>query len=376
MQRISVSRFERSLTRVFAAARGALTERVTCEAEFGLITDGLTTHRFGGPPPPPLERLPPVCALNEEIVAMVGSIENPLTFTRRDAVRTTIIDGMRAPNREISTWSLVVCVNSQWIGWSGAGSGVDAIDSISDEVRSLTAALHGARAMTPGRHAVVVSPQVASVMLHESVGHMIEGDVASSAILGRRIAAPCVTVDDDPRAHGGPCAYDHDDENTPALAPTRVVERGIVVAQVHSRVSAARAGAISTGNARTSSAWQEAIPRVSNLLCAAGKEPVDALLERCGEGMYIHRVANGIKAGARIQADVVLAERIREGRCTGELLSGGRIDEHASLPLRIVEVAADARFNGNAMCGKNGQLLFDVGTSAPSLRISSMAISA
>jgi predicted Zn-dependent protease len=205
---------------------------------------------------------------------------------------------------------------------------------------------------------------------------MIEGDVLSPSILGRRIAASCVTIDDDPMAKDGPGAYDYDDENIRVLGATRVVHEGVVVAQVHSLASAARAGSLSTANGRAGSVWQDPMPRVSNLVCKPRVTDADALVERCGDGVYIHRVANGIKAGGRLQADVVLAERIVGGRRTGELRSGGRIDESTSLPLRIIDVGADARFSGNAMCGKNGQLLFNVGTCAPPMLVASMAISA
>jgi predicted Zn-dependent protease len=375
MHSVRVNQFERSITRVFIAAGGAVTERVACEGEFGRIADGSATHCFSGPPPTPFERLPRVRVFDDDVEGTLQVIENPLTFTCRDAVRRTIIDGVRGPDRRISTWSLMVRVGGRWLGWSGAGSGVAGIGGIADEIYSLAAGLQCARAMNGGRLAVVLSQQVASVVLHESIGHMVEGDVAAPAILGRRLAAECVTVYDDATASGAPCGYGYDDENTRALGPTRVVEEGVVVAQLHSSASAVRAGTLSTANARAASAWQETIPRVSNLVCEAGTEPVDALVERCGEGLYIHRVANGIKSGMRIQADVVLAERIKDGRRTGELLTGGRIDENASLPLRIIEVGADARFNGNAMCGKSGQLLFDVGTSAPPMRVASMAIS-
>ncbi len=91
-------------------------------------------------------------------------------------------------------------------------------------------------------------------------------------------------------------------------------------------------------------------------------------------GMYIHRLANGISNGRNIQAEIVLAEQIQSGKHTGRFVAGGRVRDDLNLLRRTLAVANNSEFNPNAMCGRENQLLFNVGACAPSLQLSQIAV--
>lgn len=371
--------FERSRSRFVTAEPGRITGRMTCEGTLGRIDDGTATRRFCGDPPRGwrgIENEPVVEHETESLESALLALRASVAYSSCEAVRVTIAGGVRGPERCMRTWSVTARVAHLQIGWSGAGDGLAELPSIAAEMRSLAEALRRAGPLESGARAVVLAAPAAAVLLHESVGHLIEAAPGRASLAGHRIAAECITGVDDPTLDGAPGTYEYDDENVRALGPTLAVREGVIVAELHSIASAAQTGALPTGNSRAASVWQEPLPRVSNLVCTGGECTLDELVDRCGDGILVHRLANGINNGVRVQADVVLAERIARGRRTGTMLTGGRIDESAGVALRIVEAGRETRLNGNAMCGKSGQLLFNVGTSAPPLRFAALRIAA
>jgi predicted Zn-dependent protease len=115
---------------------------------------------------------------------------------------------------------------------------------------------------------------------------------------------------------------------------------------------------------------------MSNLVCASGTASEDELLYHMQAGIYIHRLADGLGIGGNVRAEIVLAERVRRGRRTGECLAGGQVCECLGFLTSVVELGRERPFHDNAMCGKAGQLLFDVGTAAPALRFASLRVAA
>ena len=96
------------------------------------------------------------------------------------------------------------------------------------------------------------------------------------------------------------------------------------------------------------------------------------MLDRMGDGLYVHSLAYGYGFGFRLAAQVRLAEEVRLGRRTGHYFSGGVIDEDRRVLTRAVELGDAAAYNRNSMCGKEGQLLYDVGTCAPAIRLTAL----
>ena len=270
--------------------------------------------------------------------------------------------------------------NSVPIGWSGYGDGLERIRDrrLHDRISWIMASLESAVPTAEGRFPTILSPQAAAVLLHESVGHFVEGGDPTTPLnhrLGIRVAAERIDVVDDPCWAGGAVHYEVDDEGTDVLAPTTVVRNGVLVAQLHSHSSAAAASTLSTANGRAA-IWAAPLPRMSNLVCSVGDCSEDALIDQIQNGMMVHQLADGFGLGAMVEAKVVLAETIKNGRRTGRFTHGGRVRDKVGLMTRAVALSNRAEVNPNGMCGKRGQILFDVGTIAPAIQLSELSLEA
>ena len=111
---------------------------------------------------------------------------------------------------------------------------------------------------------------------------------------------------------------------------------------------------------------------MSNLLCDPGEASEPEMLDRMGDGLYFHSLAYGYGFGFRLEAQVRLAEEVRSGRRTGRYFCGGILDEDRVVLTRAAELGDVAAYNRNAMCGKEGQLLYDVGTRSPAIRMDAL----
>lgn len=260
------------------------------------------------------------------------------------------------------------------IGLSGPSDGLDvlrdraAAESLARARRRLSAA----GPPVDGEVPAVLGPQAAAVLVHEAVGHFAEAPHEGDPALHRlrtRVASELVSVVDDP---GG----QQDDEGVQSLGPTELLARGVLRRQLHSRATARTAGVPPTGNGRAALVWDPPIPRIASLVCAPGASPEAALVDALGDGVYLHRLADGYRHGIRIAASVVLGEHVRRGRLTGQFFAGGFVDERLDVLTRAVELGDTAVRSQNAMCGKDGQLLFDAGTTAPAIRLSALRLTA
>jgi predicted Zn-dependent protease len=226
----------------------------------------------------------------------------------------------------------------------------------------------------------VLAPAAAAVLLHEAIGHFAEaapaGRVNLNHRLGFRIATEIFHLRDDPMAEGGSAHYAVDDDGVAARGATEVVRDGRMLQFLHSRSSARAMGVEPTPNGRASSVWDPPIPRMSNLLCDPGEASEEEMLDRMGEGLYVHSLAYGYGFGFRVEAQVRLAEEVRGGKRTGRYFSGGLLDEDRVVLTRAAELGNVSVFNRNAMCGKEGQILYDVGTRAPALRLTALRVAA
>ncbi len=211
------------------------------------------------------------------------------------------------------------------IGWSGRGVGREMIEDpgIAEDLRRMVERIDRAEQAARVRVPVVLSPCASAIILHEAVGHIVEGpgdpQTSLSHRLGARIAADGLDLDDDPLAPGGPARYEYDSEGTRVLGPTAVVRDGIIISQLHSLQSAHRSGAAPTANGRSASSWCPPLPRISNLVCAAGDLREEEMISRVSSGLYIHQLSDGWGNGPEIGCKLVLGEWIHGGERTGAL---------------------------------------------------------
>ncbi|GAA0447817.1 hypothetical protein GCM10009544_08270 [Streptomyces stramineus] len=392
MTAAEVVRVERSLGAVVTAGGG---ESRCHRTEFHggrWERPGAGVRIFTGPPPAPRRLpLPDPAPLDDhrEAVAALAALHarfgpgSRLHYTHTSSVRAVAGPGAGEPvPQQRRVWSLTGDLATRAgrtvpVGRSGRGPGaVRLLDpGWLDATEGLLAAVDRARPLEAGAPPAVLSPQAAGVLLHEAAGHFAEGAPDGTPPLGHRlrcrVAADLVSLDDDPLAEGGPAHYDRDDDGIAVLGRQRIVVDGVLVRQLHSAASAARAGAMPTANGRAASVLQRPLPRMSNLVCRPGATAWDELVENAGHGLLVHRLADGIRFGDTVEARLVLGERIRSGRRTGEYVTG-RVREKADVLTRIVELGDRGEFTDNALCGKDRQMLFDVGTCAPAVRFSAL----
>lgn len=266
------------------------------------------------------------------------------------------------------------------IGWSGKGDGLVRFGETSaDELGAVASAVERAEPAVLGETPAILDYQPAALLVHEAIGHFAEASASPELRLDGRVgcllAAEWMTAQDDPRL-GEAADYVFDDEGIKSMGPTVLLRSGRLSAQLHSTASALRAGALSTASARSAQVAQPAIPRISNLTVGGGNSDLNEMIEHLADGLYIRQLSHGFSRGSYVEARLVLAERVRNGKRTGVFVSGGRVIERADLFLRACEATTTTRLNPNAMCGKYGQILYDVGTIAPAIRMTSLRLAA
>jgi len=364
-----------------------------CENECGrLLNENGERYLFSGPPPPSWNFCldAPVAetqAANvQDALVNLAQSWNQITLHYSSVVtnRVRVNNGYHAHTDTLPRWAVIGSIitsrrgHSFNIAWSGRGNGLKFLNTRATELEELVTAFDRANRIDEGTPEVVLRPTAAAVLLHEAVGHSVEAslDVKRNVLdNGRyRVASECLTLCDNPMAEDGPAHYEVDDENVRSLGAMVVVNQGLLMARLHSRATAAAAGTLPTGNGRAASAFNEVLPRISNLICEQGESSEDEMIDRVRQGLLIHRLADGVNNGGAVSAKVILAERIEAGKRSGKFVTGGRISEGLDILLGAVEAGNNPTFNSNALCGKAGQLLFDVGTCAPSIRMASLRI--
>jgi TldD protein len=351
---------------------------------------------FSGPPPADWdvrmpEPAPPADAgeARRAVQRLVGSWSgrSRVQLLLRSSVRTVLGEGIPALPVTSEVWALlgtVLTPNGRIVpvGFSGPGTGLPDLEREAAEggFARLLDRVNRSEPLPGGSGPAVLAPAAAAVLLHEAVGHFAEaapgGRVNLNHRLGFRIATEIFHLRDDPMAEGGSARYAVDDDGVPARGAIEVVRDGRMVQFLHSRSSAQAMGVEPTPNGRAASVWDPPIPRMSNLLCDPGEASEGEMLDRMGDGLYLHSLAYGYGFGFRVEAQVRLAEEVRGGKRTGRYFSGGLLDEDRVVLTRAAELGNVAIFNRNAMCGKEGQILYDVGTRAPALRLTVLRVAA
>src|SRR6267154_6350955 len=138
---------------------------------------------------------------------------------------------------------------------------------------------------------VVLGPGWPGVLLHEAVGHGLEGDFnrkgtsAFSGRIGERVAAPGVTVFDDGAIQGRRGSLTVDDEGTPT-GRTVLIEDGILVGYLQDRMNARLMGVAPTGNGRRESFAHVTMPRMTNTYMLAGPYVPEEIIRSVKNGIY------------------------------------------------------------------------------------------
>lgn len=232
-----------------------------------------------------------------------------------------------------------------------------------------------------GEMPVVIGNGWGGVLLHEAIGHGFEADFVRRGTsiftgkLGQTVAAPGVSVVDDPGIPGLRGSYAVDDEGSPA-ARTHLIQDGVLTGYLHDLISADALEMRPTGNGRRESFRSPPIPRQSNIFLEPGEESPEDILRSVKRGIY----AKGIGGG---QVDIVNGNFVFEvtegylledGRPTAPVRGANLIGSGTQVLTRIEKVGSDFSFDpGLGTCGKDGQGQ-PVGVGQPTVLVSAMTI--
>lgn len=238
--------------------------------------------------------------------------------------------------------------------------------------------LHAPRAPA-GRMTVVLAGAAGGTMIHEAIGHGLEGDAAMKGLsiysgkLGRRVASEHVTVIDDATLEGARGSYRFDDEGAPAQR-TVVVEGGVLRSFLHDRRSAARMGAVSTGNGRRESFRHRPIVRMSNTMIAPGRHDPGAIIAGVPRGLYVVRMGGGQvdTSSGDFVFKVNEAYLIEQGAVAGPV-RGATLMGNGPAVLETIDMVGDDLGFDVGTCGKDGQHV-PVSDAQPTIRIPSITV--
>ncbi|MGF1560915.1 MAG: TldD/PmbA family protein [Geminicoccaceae bacterium] len=232
-----------------------------------------------------------------------------------------------------------------------------------------------------GEMTVVLGPGWPGILLHEAIGHGLEGDFnrkktsAFSGLMGKRIAAPGITVVDDGTIADRRGSLTVDDEGT-ASTCTTLIEDGVLIGYMQDRQNGRLMGTVSTGNGRRQSYAHVPMPRMTNTYMLAGDHEPAALFEGIERGVYGVNFGGGqvdITSG-KFVFTMSEAYRIENGKITAPLKGATLIGDGADALTKISAVANDMKLdNGIGTCGKEGQWV-PVGVGQPSLRIDGLTV--
>jgi TldD protein len=232
-----------------------------------------------------------------------------------------------------------------------------------------------------GTMTVVLGPGWPGILLHEAIGHGLEGDFNRKRVsaftdrIGTRVASELCTVVDDGTIPSRRGSLNVDDEGTPTQR-TVLIERGILRGYLQDRMNAALMGVPATGNGRRESFAHLPMPRMTNTFMLAGNDAPEDLIGSVDRGLYAVSFGGGqvdITSGKFVfsASEAYLIEGGKVGRpVRGATLIGNGPD----VLTRISGVGSDLELDeGIGTCGKDGQSV-PVGVGLPTVRIDGLTV--
>ncbi len=239
----------------------------------------------------------------------------------------------------------------------------------------------GARETPAGTMTVVLGPGWPGILLHEAVGHGLEGDFnrkgtsAFAGRLGQQVASELVTVVDDGTIANRRGSLNVDDEGTPT-GRTVLIERGVLRGYMQDKLNARLMGMTATGNGRRESYASPPLPRMTNTFMLAGADAPDDIIRSVKQGLYAVAFGGGqvdITSG-RFVFSASEAYLIEDGRVTAPVKGATLIGNGPEALTRVSRVGHDLALDeGIGTCGKDGQSV-PVGVGLPTIRIDGMTV--
>ena len=228
---------------------------------------------------------------------------------------------------------------------------------------------------------VVLGPGWPGILLHEAIGHGLEGDFnrkqtsAFAGLMGTRIAAKGVTVLDDGTIPDRRGSISIDDEGTPS-AKNVLIDDGVLVGYIQDRQNARLMGVQPTGNGRRESYAHIPMPRMTNTYMLAGSDKPADIVASLKDGIYAVGFGGGQVdiTNGKFVFSCTEAYRVRNG-VVGEAVKGATLIGDGATSLRHIRaIGNDLEMDpGIGNCGKNGQWV-PVGVGQPTLLIGGLTV--
>ena len=232
-----------------------------------------------------------------------------------------------------------------------------------------------------GEMDVVLGPGWNGVLLHEAVGHGLEGDFnrkglsAFSGRIGEQVASKGVTIIDDGTEPGRRGSLTVDDEGTPTER-TVLIEDGILVGYMHDRLSARMMGVQATGNARRQGYAHMPMPRMTNTAMMGGDSTQAEMIASTSKGLYCASFSGGQVdiTNGKFVFQCTEAYLIEDGRITTPVKGATLIGDGPTAMTKVTMIGNDFAYDpGIGVCGKQGQGV-PVGVGQPSLKIGGLTV--
>jgi TldD protein len=232
-----------------------------------------------------------------------------------------------------------------------------------------------------GEMQVVLGPGWPGVLLHEAIGHGLEGDFnrkktsAFAGLMGERVAAPGVTVVDDGTLPDRRGSITVDDEGTTA-GSTTLIEDGILVGYIQDRMNARLMGMDATGNGRRESYAHAPMPRMTNTYMLSGGKDPQEIIASVDNGLYAVNFGGGqvdITSG-KFVFSCTEAYMIENGKVGAPVKGATLIGNGPDVLTKVTMVGNDMKLDdGVGTCGKDGQSV-PVGVGQPTMRIDGLTV--
>jgi TldD protein len=232
-----------------------------------------------------------------------------------------------------------------------------------------------------GNMTVVLGPGWPGILLHEAIGHGLEGDFnrkgtsSFSGRVGERVASSLCTVVDDGTLPGRRGSLSIDDEGTPT-ENTVLIENGILKGYMQDKLNARLMGVKPTGNGRRESYAHLPMPRMTNTYMLPGNSDPDEIIQSVQKGIYARNFGGGqvdITSG-KFVFSASEAYLIENGKITRPVKGATLIGNGPDVLTKVSMVGNDMQLDsGVGTCGKEGQSV-PVGVGQPTLKIDSMTV--
>ncbi|QPK63089.1 metalloprotease TldD [Methylomonas sp. LL1] len=232
-----------------------------------------------------------------------------------------------------------------------------------------------------GNMTVVLGPGWPGIILHEAIGHGLEGDFnrkgtsAFSGRVGERVASDLCTVVDDGTLPGRRGSLSMDDEGTPT-ENTVLIEKGILKGYMQDKLNARLMGVNPTGNGRRESYAHLPMPRMTNTYMLPGESDPDEIIRSVKKGLYARNFGGGqvdITSG-KFVFSTSEAYLIENGKITRPVKGATLIGNGPDVLTKVSMVGNDMQLDsGVGTCGKEGQSV-PVGVGQPTLKIDGLTV--